>query len=129
MREPDAAPTLPMLSPVTYLQFLALFLALPIIVLLVALRREPRSLPWAAIGLVCLLALAYTTPWDNLLVLNGVWSYAPGRVLGWLFGAVPAEEYGFFILQTVLTSLFTLLLWKRFAGRPSAPSPATSEEG
>jgi lycopene cyclase domain-containing protein len=97
---------------VTYLQFLALFLAVPIIALLLALRRDLRSLPWLAIAGICAIALAYTTPWDNLLILNGVWTYAPERVLNVALGVVPLEEYGFFVLQTILTSLFALLLWK-----------------
>ena len=34
-----------------------------------------------------LLAVSYTTPWDNYLVWKGIWSYPPGRVLatiGWV---------------------------------------------
>ena len=105
----------PILTPVTYLQFLGVFLAVPIIVLLLALRRDLRTLPWLGIAGVCLLALAYTTPWDNLLILSGVWTYPPTRVLNVVFGVVPIEEYSFFVLQTILTSLFALLLWKRLA--------------
>lgn len=57
----------------------------------------------AAILFNCLLAVFYTTPWDNYLVYKGVWNYLPERVLGRL-GYVPFEEYAFFILQTILTS-------------------------
>ena len=102
-----------MLTAVTYLQFLGLFLILPIIALLLVLRRELKVLPWAAIGGIALVALIYTTPWDNLLILNGVWTYPRQRVLNVVFGVVPVEEYTFFVLQTVLTSLFTVLLLKR----------------
>jgi lycopene beta-cyclase len=105
----------PILTAVTYLQFLAVFLAVPIIVLLLALRRNLRSLLWPAIGAICLLALIYTAPWDNQLILNGVWTYPPGRVLNIVLGVVPLEEYSFFVLQTLLTSLLALLLWKRLA--------------
>jgi lycopene beta-cyclase len=101
------------LSPVTYLQFLAVFLAAPILFLLVVMRRQLRSLPWLAIAAICCIALIYTTPWDNLLILNGVWTYPPQRVLNIVLGVVPLEEYSFFVLQTVLTSLFALLLSKR----------------
>ena len=109
----------PILTAVTYLQFLAIFLAAPIIVLLLMLRRDLRSLPWLAIAAICLIALIYTAPWDNLLILNGVWTYPPQRVLNVVFGVVPIEEYSFFVLQTILTSLFALLLWKRL---PKAPA-------
>jgi lycopene cyclase domain-containing protein len=54
-------------------------------------------------------ALIYTTPWDNYLVANGVWYYDPELVIGLTFGWVPVEEYTFFILQPILTGLW--LLW------------------
>ena len=97
----------------TYLQFLGIFLAVPIVLLLLMLRRDIPRLPWAAIAGICMIALAYTTPWDNLLILNGVWTYPPARVLNVVLGVVPLEEYCFFVLQTILTSLFALLLWTR----------------
>jgi lycopene beta-cyclase len=100
---------------VTYLQFLAVFLAVPIIALLLALRHDLRTVPWLGIAGVCLLALVYTTPWDNLLILSGVWTYPPARVLNVMFGVAPLEEYSFFVLQTILTSLLALVLWKRLA--------------
>ena len=99
----------------TYLQFLAVFLAVPIIALLLALRHDLRTVPWLGIAGVCLLALVYTTPWDNLLILSGVWTYPPARVLNVMFGVAPLEEYSFFVLQTILTSLLALVLWKRLA--------------
>jgi lycopene cyclase domain-containing protein len=46
-------------------------------------------------------ALIYTTPWDNYLIMRGVWSYPEGMVLGTL-GYVPVEEYGFMIMQTLI---------------------------
>jgi len=102
---------------VTYLQFLVVFLALPIIGLLVALRRQGASVPWLAIGAVCLMALAYTTPWDNALIANGVWTYPAQRVLGVVLGVVPIEEYGFFVLQTILAGLLTAVLTQRLKPR------------
>ncbi|HLG68972.1 MAG TPA: lycopene cyclase domain-containing protein [Chloroflexota bacterium] len=103
----------------TYLQFLAVFVGIPILVLLLLLRRDLRSIPWLAIAALCIVALAYTTPWDNLLVASGVWSYPKERVAGAILGAVPIEEYGFFVLQTILASLLTLLVIRR-AARPPA---------
>ena len=103
----------------TYLQFLAVFVGIPILVLLLLLRRDLRSVPWLAIAAICIVALVYTTPWDNLLVAGGVWTYPKARVAGVVFGAVPIEEYGFFVLQTILASLLTVLLIRR-AARPPA---------
>lgn len=56
------------------------------------------------------MALLYTGPWDNLLIGNGVWSYGRDRVIGITIGAVPIEEYAFYILQVAATGLLTILL-------------------
>ena len=34
-----------------------------------------------AMGVLAIVALVYTTPWDNYLVKNGVWWYPSNRVL------------------------------------------------
>ncbi len=108
----------------TYLSFLLLFLGLPLAALLLALlaaRRAPQArltrVAWAAVGAHILLALVYTTPWDNYLVATGVWTYARARVLGVTLGWVPLEEYGFFVLQTLLTGLCAALLASRWPAR------------
>ncbi len=94
----------------TYFGFLLRFLVLPILLLSVPLwTRKGRAtlghIP-AAVGLHILLALAYTTPWDNYLVATGVWYYNPALVSGLLLGWVPLEEYIFFVLETVLVGLW-----------------------
>ena len=101
---------LPIVGGVTYLQFLAIFLAAPIVALLAIWRGRLRSLPWAAIGGLSLVALVYTAPWDNFLIASGVWSYPASRVLPVHVGMVPVEECAFFVLQTILASLVTLRL-------------------
>lgn len=120
----------------TYFQFLILFLMIPITVLLVVQyldRRKGLQTPdelssypgWLAVGLHVIVALVYTTPWDNYLVATQVWWYEPERVLGITLGWVPLEEYGFFILQTILTGLWFLLLTRRLRQptRPFEPRP------
>jgi lycopene cyclase domain-containing protein len=57
--------------------------------------------------------LIYTTPWDNYLVATGVWYYDPRLVTGIRIGWVPIEEYTFFVVQTLLTGLWLLLLMRR----------------
>lgn len=54
------------------------------------------------------LAFIYTTPWDNYIIYNEAWTYSPDRVLA-VIGYVPIEEYMFFVIQTVITLLWTLL--------------------
>ena len=105
----------------TYFGFLVVFLCIPI-ALLGALQvydaRRGIGLPttwkswpiWVTILIQVMLAVVYTTPWDNYLVATRVWWYSPGLVTGLVIGYVPIEEYTFFVLQTVLTSLWLLLL-------------------
>lgn len=60
------------------------------------------------IAFVSAIAVIYTTPWDSYMIYSGVWTYPADRVLMFV-GYVPVEEYVFFVLQTVLTGLWTLL--------------------
>ena len=110
----------------TYLQFLAVFVAIPILGLLLVLRRHLRALPWPSMAGLCLVALLYTAPWDNQLVINGVWTYSRQRVLGIVLGVVPLEEYAFFVLQTLLTSLLTLALIQAIPAMRTAPGGAAA---
>ena len=72
----------------TYIEFLFLFLVLPIALLLGIQRWEQhrkgtpggamsRKAAWLAIAVQVSLALVYTTPWDNYLVATRVWYYNP----------------------------------------------------
>ena len=109
----------------TYAVFLLLFLVLPIVVLLATLPRPLAGRGgWRgrlALPLVALLALLYTTPWDNYLVYRGVWYYGPDRVLATI-GYVPVEEYAFFLLQPVLTGLVLYHLLARFPQPSHGPA-------
>lgn len=117
----------------TYFGFLLRFVILPILVLLAITLwdnkrgkqihgfRNGRAV-WVAIGIHILLAVAYTTPWDNYLVATGVWYYNPELVTGILFGYVPIEEYTFFVVETILAGLWWFFLVRRFTLTPN-PSP------
>ncbi len=116
----------------TYFTFLGLFVSLPIL-LLAGLAwhdhrrgvRRAASLRNVPVGLAILLhsiiALVYTTPWDNYLVATGVWWYDPALVSGLVIGYVPIEEYTFFVVQPILTGLWIALLMRRLPVRPAAP--------
>src|SRR3712207_980037 len=104
----------------TYFGFLIRFLILPIIILgLLTLwdRQRGKTLPtvlrgWSPAGVLATLiviAVVYTTPWDNYLAATGVWWYDPQRVTGIILGWVPLEEYLFFILQPLMIGFW--LLW------------------
>ncbi len=105
----------------TYFGFLAVFLILPLAVMFllhlydnklnIALPMSWRSWPlWKVISAQAVIAVIYTTPWDNYLVATRTWWYNPGLVTGFLIGYVPIEEYTFFVLQTFITGTFLLLL-------------------
>jgi lycopene cyclase domain-containing protein len=108
----------------TYFGFLLRFLVLPIIGLLLLnwwdQRRNqalPAALaaysPYKMLGILLLIAVTYTTPWDNYLVATGVWWYDPALVAGIILGWVPLEEYTFFVLQPILIGLWLLPLARR----------------
>jgi lycopene beta-cyclase len=92
----------------TYLQFHAVFILPPLLLLLPLARRAGTRLggrgSWAYPA-IAPIALLYTTPWDNYLVASGIWAYPPERILATI-GYVPVEEYAFFVLQPLLTGAF-----------------------
>lgn len=115
----------------TYFGFLFYFLVIPILILICLIwrgydwdarrlmRRNNRT-AWITLGGLILVALMYTTPWDNYLVATGVWGYNPALVSGIVLGWVPLEEYLFFILQPILTGLWTIYLVRRGSWQNSA---------
>jgi lycopene cyclase domain-containing protein len=116
----------------TYLGFLAVFLGGPLLALAALTWADARRQPgWfarfgraasAALFVHVLIALAYTTPWDNYLVATGVWWYDPARVLGVTLGWVPLEEYLFFALQPLVAGLLVFALARRLAPGPQTES-------
>lgn len=115
----------------TYFGFLLRFLVIPILIFLAITYwdykknkqvhgfRSGRAV-WVGIAIHVLLAVTYTTPWDNYLVASGVWYYNPDLVTGIVLGYVPIEEYTFFILETILCGLWWWFLAKHL---PLPPSP------
>ncbi len=100
----------------TYLNFLILFIFLPICILgfyFVKSNSKEKRFFKNAIAVLCTLAFIWTTPWDNYLVANNVWSYGPDRVLA-VIGWVPIEEYAFFFLQTIMTGLYVFWLHTKY---------------
>ena len=121
----------------TYFSFLLRFLLIPILIFLAIQYWDNKKHPqnndfkigravWIGIGIHVLLAVIYTTPWDNYLVATGVWYYNPRLVTGFVIGYVPIEEYTFFVLETILSGL-----WWWFLARRSTliPNRSPSERG
>jgi lycopene beta-cyclase len=112
---------------VTYFGFLAIFLVPPIVVLLVALRRSLRREHWLALGALSLIALVYTSPWDNYLVIREVWTFDRDKIANVFIWRVPLEEYLFYILQVLMTGLFTIWVMKVSGVRHQAPGSSTPD--
>lgn len=121
----------------TYFEFLAWFLGIPLLILLALTlwdARQGRALPprlrsWPPRFVILahiVVAVLYTTPWDNYLVATGVWWYDPTLVTGIVLGWVPLEEYTFFVLQTLMMGLLILVLAKRL---PPPDQPVTQPLG
>lgn len=107
----------------TYFGVLLWFVALPIVILALLNiwhDRKDKPIPqsmqllspvYLLLALV-FIAVIYTTPWDNYLVATSVWWYDLDLVTGIVIGWVPIEEYTFFVLQTIMTGLWVLLLMR-----------------
>ncbi len=99
----------------TYLQFHLAF-NLPALVLLLWLtHRRIRAVHAKWIAALCGIVLVATTPWDNWAVYRHIWDFDWQRVtpvvvpLGGVAWHLPMEEYAFFLIETVLVALLTLL--------------------
>ena len=93
----------------TYLTFHLLF-NLPLLLLLLWLARHhlrAGHLKW--IGVICLIVLAFTFPWDSAAVGRGIWGFPRERVAFWV-GNLPIEEIMFFVIETVAVCLVTVLV-------------------
>lgn len=93
----------------TYLQFHLWFVVPPLVGLAVLARHRLSRRVLAGIGVLAAVALVYSTPWDNYLIMRGVWFYGEGT-LALRFGYTPLGEYLFFVFQPVLTGLWLVLV-------------------
>jgi len=94
----------------TYFGFLLLFLVPPIAILLLLVRNVLGRQHLLALALLIVVAVVYTSPWDNYLVIRGVWTFDRAKIANVFLWRVPVEEYIFYILQVLLTGLFTIWL-------------------
>jgi lycopene cyclase domain-containing protein len=94
----------------TYWGFHARF-NLPLVFLLGWWANVPhwRFLEWMMLGIVLVLVMLFTAPWDNAAARAGMWRFPKGRYwrkIGWL----PVEEYLFFWLQSLVV-VFAVVIW------------------
>lgn len=115
----------------TYFGFLAVFLVIPIILLALLLHYSKLARTSIAIPLVIavhvIIAVLWTTPWDNYLVATNVWWYDINKVTGITLGYVPIEEYTFFVLQPIMSGLWIITLITHLPQSKTvfSPSPRT----
>lgn len=100
------------MAQLSYLGFHLLFVLPPLLLLgYLVVSREgtwwgPK--PLGGLAVIVLLAVLYTTPWDNMLIARGVWDYGEDATL-LTFWHAPLGEYLFFALQPVLAALWLFL--------------------
>lgn len=92
----------------TYMQVHLYYTIPPTVILYLLMRPFICSYDKIKIIALCALALIYTTPWDNYIIYHKAWWYRKDAVIGTI-GYVPIEEYLFFIIQTIFTSLWSSL--------------------
>lgn len=90
---------------------------LPLCLALYLLNRPfLTKLDYAKLTLLPAIAFVWTTPWDNVIVKNHAWFYR--RHCVWFtVGYVPIEEYFFFVIQSIMTTL-----WCSFVTRWRLPN-------
>ncbi len=98
----------------TYLDFHLLFNLPLFLILLWIVRRKLLRAHLVCIGAVAALAFLATSPWDNVAVARGIWDFDWERVtqvevvLGGQTWRLPAEEYAFFVIETLIVGLLVV---------------------
>lgn len=109
----------------TYFSFHLTFNLPAFLLLLWLTRRRQEATHWKWIGVVGAIVMAAASPWDNWAVHHGIWGFdwnrvtpveIPFRGVVW---RLPAEEYAFFLIETVLVALVCLFF---------LPAPGDKEE-
>ncbi len=97
----------------SYWQFLILFLALPMVGLLVLCWRWLTRRFWLYLILLIIIALIFTIPMDNYAINQGIWKFNPEKIWQIHLFTIPLEEYFFYLLWIMDTSLLALFCWHR----------------
>jgi len=103
-----------MFGNATYLIWLALFIGLPLLGLIVVARsklwRQRRALAWTLMG-----ALAGGWAWDAGIVTLGTWDYDPNNIANIWIAGLPLEEWLWIAGATLMFATITILLEERRA--------------
>lgn len=116
-----------LLAGMTYLEFHLLFNLPLLLVLVLIVRRRVRRAHLVCICAVALIAFLATTPWDNVAVARGIWDFDWQRVtpveveLAGRTWRLPAEEYAFFVIETLVVGLLVVAFLPRVEAKPKIP--------
>ncbi|SNX84613.1 probable Bifunctional lycopene cyclase/phytoene synthase [Melanopsichium pennsylvanicum] len=95
------------------------------IVLYLIAKPFLTKLDRAKLILLPVIAFVWTSPWDNLIVKNRAWFYH-GHCIWFTIGYVPIEEYFFFVIQSLISTLWCTLLTRWYLPNlslaPASPS-------
>jgi len=90
----------------TYWSLNAIFLAVILVVALLAARR----LRWAAVGITLAILLVMTAVFDNVMISIGLVAYNESLISGAFIGVAPLEDFAYAVAAVVgLPSLWVLL--------------------
>ena len=95
--------------------YLALNLTV-LLTLLVILNLFMRRTPWPSIGLTLVVMLTLTAVFDNVIILSGTVDYDPNKIIGWLIGVAPIEDFAYTIAAVFLVPA----LWVIFSRRANS---------
>ena len=98
-----------MFGPLTYITWLLLFVALPLLALTLAMRRAL----WRrrhALALTVAGALLGGWAWDALIVRLGAWYYDPRFILNWWIAGLPLEEWLWIVGVTLMFGGLTVAI-------------------
>lgn len=77
------------------------------------------------LGILVVVVIAFTFPWDNSAVRRGIWDFPEDRIL-FRIGFLPIEEILFFVLQTMIVGLSTSIVSSRLSRIPDVIVNMTS---
>lgn len=101
-----------MFGHATYLIWLALFIAAPIILLIVwkanIIWKQRRAIIWTMLG-----AFVGGWIWDLSAVSFGAWYFDPLTIVNVWLGGLPLEEWLWILGVTVLFSIVTVVMKER----------------
>lgn len=95
----------------TYWALNAIFLAVVLVLVIVARRR----LSWPAVGITAAVLIVMTAVFDNVMISIGLVAYNESLISGQFIGVAPLEDFAYAIAAIVGLPSLWVLLGKRAA--------------